>query len=159
MEKNGKRDSKKVEGKHSKPGHKSSRSSREGKVHVKRGSEDLKRGYEDMKRGSEDLKRGFEDLKRGSEDMKRGAEDQNRKDSFKRMRTASSLKLEEEHSKEDESSRSEGEPVVRGKSPIFSSVRNPKAMKKMAVQEFMHGHVSALANRCLNSEQIQLNVA
>lgn len=160
MEKHGKRDSKRVDGKHSKPGHKSSRSNRDGKVqvHVKRGSEDLKRGSEDVKRGSEDLKRGLEDLKRGSEDLKRGSEDQNRKDSFKRMRTGNSVKTEEGQSKEDEFSRSGGEPVVRGKSPVFA-VKNPKAMKKMAVLEFMEGHVSALGTRCLNSEQIQLNVA
>ena len=140
MEKLVKRDSKKAEGKHSKPGHKSSRSNRDGKMqlHVKRGSEDLKRG---------------------SEDLKRGSDDQNRKDSSnKRMRTGSSVKTEEEQSKEEESSRSGSEPAVREQSPVYS-VRNPKAMKKMAVQEFMNRHVSALSNRCLNSEQIQLNVA
>lgn len=124
LEKHGKRDGKKGEGKHSKPGHKSSRSNRDGnKVHLKRGSEDQKE----------------------------------RKDSFKRMRTGSSVKVEEELSKE-ESSRSEAEPALRGKSPVFT-VKNPKAMKKMAVQEFMHGHGAALGNRCSYSEQIQHTLA
>lgn len=127
FEKHGKRDSKRGEGKHSKPGHKSSRSNRDGnKVHLH---------------------------------LKRALEDQNRKDSFKRIRTGSSVKGEEELSKEDELSRSEAEPAaVRGKSPVFS-VRNPKAMKKMAVQEFMEGHGAALGNRCSYSEQIQPTLA
>lgn len=126
LEKHGKRDSKKGEGKHIKLGHKSSRSHRDGnRVHLH--------------------------LKRGSDDHK------DRKDSFKRMRTGSSLKAEDELSKEDELSRSEAEPALGEKLPV-SSVKNPKAMKKMAVQEFMDGH-GALGNRCSFSEQMQPTLA
>ncbi|XP_024365636.1 uncharacterized protein [Physcomitrium patens] len=91
--------------------------------------------------------------------LKRSSEEQNRKESHnKRPRTGNSVRTEEESLKEDEFSRSEGEPAARGKSPIFSR-KNPKAMKKMAVQEFMDGHVSILGTRCTHSEQIQSTVA
>jgi hypothetical protein len=120
LDKHGKRDGRKGDGKLSKPGHKSSRSHRDGnKVHQKRASEDLK----------------------------------DRKDSFKRMRTGNSVKAEDELSKE-ESSRSEAEPPApRSTSPVLP-FKDPKAMKKMAVQEFMASHRAAIGNRCSYSEQI-----
>ena len=57
------------------------------------------------------------------------------------MKVANSIKIEEDTSKEDESW-SEADPLPPKRTAVMS--KNPKAMKRMVVQEFMESRVSSL---------------
>lgn len=86
---------------------------------------------------------------------KRGREEGNHKDhaSKKRMRSGGeTARTEEELLREGEGLPLEVGNVTTKCAP--SSPKNPKAMKKMAVQEFMDGHVS-VCSRCNTREQIE----
>ena len=65
------------------------------------------------------------------------------------MKVANSTKIEEDTSKEDES-RSEADPLPPKATAVIS--KNPKAKKRMAVQEFVECHVSTFG-QCSHSEQ------